>query len=163
MDPAAAVPAPTLTPVFDLDVEVAAAQELGDIGGGRRRVIPITGGRLRGLGPHGMAISGVILPGGADWQTLWPSGVTHLTARYTVQMSDGAIVGIVNRGVRRAGPDVALRMAAGEHIDPSLYYFRCAPAFAAGPGPHLWLTEGVFLGSGERHRDRVLIRVFRVD
>ena len=60
---AAPAPAPGLEYVFDLDVQVGPAQELGEYGGGRRRVIPITGGALRGPG-----LNGVVLPGGADWQ-----------------------------------------------------------------------------------------------
>ncbi|CAN5222094.1 hypothetical protein BH10PSE3_BH10PSE3_06910 [soil metagenome] len=75
--PAAAAPSsPAMTHVFDLDIEVAPAQELGEVGGGRRPVIPITGGGLNGPG-----IKGAVLPGGADWQTIRPDGVTLLQAR----------------------------------------------------------------------------------
>jgi hypothetical protein len=149
--------APELTPVFDLSVEVAAPQELGDVGGGRRRVIPITGGRLVGPG-----LSGEILPGGADWQTIRPDGVTLLQARYTIRMADGAIIGIINTGVRRADPEIVRRLTAGEDVDPSSYYFRATPVFEAGPGPYLWLTESVFICSGARRPNRVELSVFKV-
>jgi hypothetical protein len=148
---------PGLTHRFDLRVKVGPAQELGEVGGGRRRVIPITGGDLAGPG-----LSGEVLPGGADWQTLGADGVTLLTARYTIRMADGAIVGIVNPGVRRAPIEIVRRITAGEIVDPSLYYFRTTPTFEVGPGPYRWLTESVFVGVGERLPDLVRIRVFQV-
>jgi hypothetical protein len=149
---------PGMTHVFDLDIEVAPAQELGEVGGGRRRVIPITGGGLNGPG-----IKGVVLSGGADWQTIRPDGVTLLQARYTIRLDDGQTVGVINTGVRRASPDVVRRLTAGEVVDPALYYFRATPVFEVGPGPHGWLTESVFLSLGERLPDRVRLKVFRVD
>lgn len=148
---------PMLTHRFDLRVKVAPAQELGEFGGGRRRVIPITGGDLSGPG-----LNGEVLPGGADWQTLAADGVTRLEARYTLRMSDGAIVGVVNAGVRRASPEVVRRLTAGEVVDPALVYFRTTPVFEVGPGPHRWLTESVFVGLGERLPDLVRIKVFEV-
>lgn len=153
----AAEDAPALTHRFDLLIRVGAAQELGQVGGGRRRVIPILGGELLGGG-----LKGEILPGGADWQTLRPDGVTLLQAKYTVRMDDGQVVGITNTGVRRAAPEVAQRMAAGERVDPSLYYFRASPVFEAGPGRFGWLTENLFVSAGERLPDLVRLKVYQV-
>jgi len=153
----ASVAPPALIPVFDLTVEVGPAQELGEVGGGRRRVIPITGGRLTGPG-----LAGEILPGGADWQTIRPDGVTLLQARYTVRMGDGATIGIINTGVRRADPDVVRRLTAGEDLDPALYYFRATPVFEVGAGRHQWLTESVFVSAGARRPSRVELSVFKV-
>jgi len=150
--------APGLTHVFDLRVKVGPAQELGEFGGGRRRVIPIVGGDISGQG-----IRGEVLPGGADWQTLRADGVTLLVARYTLRMDDGQVVGIINTGVRRASPEVARRLTAGEVVDPSLYYFRATPVFETGPGKFGWLTENVFISVGERLPDLVRLKVFRVD
>lgn len=147
---------PALTFCFNLDVQVAPAQELGDVGG-RRRVIPITGGRL-----YGPDAEGVVLPGGADWQTIRADGVTLLQARYTVRMADGQVIGIINTGVRRASADVVRRLTAGEVVDPSLYYFRATPVFEVGPGPHGWLTESIFVSVGERLPDLVRLKVYRV-
>jgi hypothetical protein len=155
---AAAQPAaPALDWVFDLDVKVAQAQELGEANGGRRRVIPITGGGLKGPG-----ISGEVLEGGADWQTLRADGVTLLQARYTVRMTDGVVIGIINTGVRRASPEVAKRLAAGERVDPSQYYFRASPVFEVGPGQWGWLTESLFVSVGQRLPDLVRLKVYRL-
>lgn len=149
--------APGLTHCFDLEVEVGPAQDLGQYGGGRRRVVPILGGRL--VGPQ---LSGAIQPGGADWQTLRPDGLTLLQARYTVRMDDGQVVGIINTGVRRASPEVAARMAGGEWVDPAQYYFRASPIFEVGEGPYGWLVENLFVSAGERRPDCVNLGVFQV-
>lgn len=152
-----AVQPPALDFVFDLDVKVAPAQELGEAGGGRRRVIPITGGTVKG--PR---MSGVVLAGGADWQTIRADGTTLLQARYTIQAADGQVIGVINTGVRRASPEVVKRMTAGEIVDPSLYYFRASPVFEVGPGPHQWLTENLFVSVGERLPDLVRLKVYKV-
>ena len=149
---------PGMTHVFDLGVRVGPAQELGEFAGGRRRVIPIIGGDITGEG-----IKGEVLPGGADWQSLRADGVTQLVARYTLRMESGETVGVVNTGVRRASSEVARRMAAGELVDPSQYYFRATPVFETGPGRFGWLTESVFLSVGERLPDLVRLKVYRID
>ncbi len=148
---------PPLSFRFSVNVQVGPAQELGRLGGGRRRVVPITGGDLVGPG-----LSGEVLAGGADWQTLRDDGVTLLQARYTVRMSDGETIGIINTGVRRAAPDIVRRLTAGEVVDPALYYFRAAPVFEVGPGPYGWLTESLFISVGERLPNLVRLKVFQV-
>jgi Protein of unknown function (DUF3237) len=153
----ATIIAPELIHVFDLSISVGAAQELGECGGGRRRVIPILGGTI--TGPR---LKGRVIPGGADWQTLRADGVTLLQARYTVQVEDGPIVGIINTGVRTAAPEIVARLTAGEPVDPHLYYFRTAPVFETGPGPYQWLTEHVFVCAGERTPDAVRLAVYQL-
>lgn len=154
--PTMAMAQPALTPRFELRVKVGPAQELGEVGGGRRRVIPILGGEVSG------DIAGEVLPGGADWQTLKADGVTLLTARYTMRLTDGTTVGVINSGVRRAAPDIVRRLTAGEVVDPSLYYFRTTPVFEVGPGPYQWLTENVFVATGERLPTLVKVQVFQL-
>ncbi len=56
-------------------MEVGTPHELGDVGGGRRRVVPILGGAVQG--PR---LSAVVLPGGANWQTIYPGGRTEVLA-----------------------------------------------------------------------------------
>lgn len=152
---AQAMAPPTLKQRFVFNVKVGPAQELGEVGGGRRRVIPILGGEVMG------DLTGEVLPGGADWQTIRPDGLTLLTARYTIRLSDGTTVGVINSGMRRAAPDIVRRLTAGEMVDPSLYYFRTTPVFEVGPGPHQWLTENIFVATGERMPALVKITVFQ--
>src|SRR4051812_34190205 len=75
---------------------------------------------------------------------------------------DGTVIGIVNTGVRQAAPEIARRMAAGEQVDPSLYYFRASPVFEVGPGPYAWLTSRLFVSAGDRLPDLVRLVVYEV-
>ena len=125
--------------------------------GGRRRIIPITGGIVEGPG-----LTGTVIPGGADWQIVYTDATIDLTARYTIQATDGTLIGVVNRGLRRAAPDVLARLAAGEAVDPALVYFRTTPVFETPEGPHRWLSRSIFLGTAQRHPAGVLLRFFEV-
>lgn len=155
---ASTIPAPLqLAPLFEIRVRIGEAYELGELDGERRRMIPILGGEFDGPGGNG-----VVLPGGADWQTLGPDGLTRLHARYAIRMRDGVVIEVNNRGVRRASADAAARIASGLEVDRSERYFVTTPVFEAPHGPHRWLREHVFLARGLRFPDRVHIRVFRV-
>lgn len=148
---------PSLDFAFLLRVTVAPALELGETPAGRRRVIPITGGTV-----EGPRLAGRVLPGGADWQILRPDGCTELEARYTLEAEDGALISVVNRGLRHGPPEVVARLMAGEPVDPAAYYFRCTPAFETAAPARQWLTRTVYLGSGARRPDTVEIAVYAV-
>ncbi len=148
---------PALDLAFRLSVTVAPALELGETAAGRRRVIPITGGRI-----DGPRLAGRVLPGGADWQIVRRDGCAELEARYTIEAQDGALVSVVNRGLRHGPPEVIARLAAGEPVDPGAYYFRCAPTFETAAPALQWLARTVFVGSGVRRPDSVEISVYAV-
>lgn len=150
--------APTLSFVFEASVTLGDPVELGASGGNRRRFIPITGGRVTGP-----SLEAEILAGGGDWQELHEDGRTSIHARYMLRTRDGAMIAIDNPGIRVAPPEINARLAAGEEIDPALYYFRTTPRFDVAPGPHAWLTRAVFLCQGIRLPGAVLLRFFRVD
>ena len=82
---------------FQLEVEVLAPEALDPATGGPIRLISVTGGRVLG------GLQGVILPGGADWQTLRADGTIEIEARYLLQLDDGARVELVHRGLRAPG------------------------------------------------------------
>jgi hypothetical protein len=54
------------------------------------------------------------------------------------------------------------RIAAGEPVAPSQYYFRTAPRFYPPDGKYEWLKKSIFLGDAERHPELVILRVWRV-
>lgn len=85
--------APSLQLVARLHVTVDPPHDAGVYPAGHRRVIPITGGTV-----DGPELRGVVLPGGADWNTRLPSGHSHLWARYTIRTHDGVLLGVVNDG-----------------------------------------------------------------
>jgi hypothetical protein len=151
------VNAPELQFAFEIEAEVATPLDFGQTQNGHRRVIHIKGGRV--WGPR---LQGRVLEGGADWQVLRPDGTADLDARYTIQSDDGALIYVVNRGVRHGPAEVLARLNRGERVDPASYYFRSAASFETGAAEHAWLTRAVMLGVGERYPDRVALRFWQV-
>ena len=149
--------APGLEFAFEVTAEIGAPQDLGMTPHGRRRIIPVLGGRF-----EGPAIRGRVLPGGADWQILRADGAAELDARYTLETGDGALIYVSNRGMRSGSPDVLARLNAGETVDPGSYYFRTVAQFETGAARYQWLTQALFISSAERYPDRVVIRFWRV-
>lgn len=146
-----------LRPLFRAEITLAPAQELGAGPLGRRRIIPITGGRF-----DGERLSGRVLPGGADWQVIRPDGVADLDARYTLETGDGALIYVRNKGYRHGPEDVIRRLAAGEAVDPKLYYMRTTPWFETGDARYAWLNRIVCAGTGARLAAGVELEFFEV-
>lgn len=148
---------PVLQSLCEIDVDVGPMHDLGEMPHGRRRIIAINGGTVKG--PR---LDATILPGGADWQHVRPDGVVELVARYAIRTHDGFDIAITNRGLRRASPELMAALSRGEPVDPARIYFRTVPTFEAPPGPYAWLNGSVFLGTAARLPDRVQIKVFEV-
>ncbi|HEY5897630.1 MAG TPA: DUF3237 domain-containing protein [Burkholderiales bacterium] len=147
----------TLQPLLRAEVTLAAPQELGETPLGRRRVIPITGGSF-----HGEKLSGRVLPGGADWQLVRSDGVAELDARYTLETGDGALIYVRNFGYRRGPADILRKLAAGEPVDPSLYYMRTTPRFETGAPRYQWLNGTICVATGARRAAAVELEIFEV-
>lgn len=105
---------PGLNFVFEARVAVGPPQDLGDVGKGGRRIVPITGGEF-----SGPQMRGEVLPGGADWQVLRSDGVAELEARYTPRTTDGALIYVRNHALRHGPPDVMAALAAGYAVEPA--------------------------------------------
>jgi hypothetical protein len=147
---------PPLDFVFGATVRIGPPQEFGLVDGLRKRVIPILGGEV-----EGPRLSGKVLAGGADWQTIRPDGVADIWARYTLEASDGTLISVTNPGFRRGPREILARVAAGEAVDPALYYFRTTPRFeTASDGPHAWLNGSIFVCTAARFADRVELDVY---
>jgi Protein of unknown function (DUF3237) len=143
--------------VFTITALVDAVTLAGDIGYGVRRIIPITGGEVRGE-----AVNGKVLPLGADFQFVRPNGLIELEAKYAFETDDGAIISVENKGIRFGPLDLLEKLKRGEAVDPSLIYCRTVPRFETGADKYRWLMEHIFVGSAARHPDRVVIDVFMV-
>lgn len=152
---------PRLTPILDVRVEVGEPTDIGEVAGGRRRIVPITGGSFAGRGD--LAIAGVVVPGGADWQVIQPDGLTEADARYTLRTDRGRLITVRNRGLRHAPADVMTKLLAGERVDPSLVYFKTTPIFETAAPELQLLTRAIFVGVGERHPTEVVLRFWMVD
>jgi len=143
--------------VADLTVRVGEPLEIGPIGAGLRRFIPILGGEVRG--PR---LNGRILPGGADCQLIRSDGVLELRAQYVMETPEHSRILIDNSGIRR-GPEEAMeRLRRGEEVDPSLIYFRTSPRFETSDENLRWLMKSLFIATGIRRPDRVELTLFEV-
>lgn len=118
---------PVLRYVMDIHAECGEPLAVGDVPGGKRVVIPITGGRVEG------DISGEILPGGADYQMTYTlNGRTEFRAVYTVRTSDSLLVNVCNTGVATWG-------GKGD-------YFTTTPQFEAPEASGIgWLNDRIFV------------------
>jgi len=152
-----AAPAPTLDYAFTARITLAAPVEQGEVAGGRKRFIAITGGTV-----DGPMLKGAVLPGGGDWQIIMPGGLTKVEARYFLKSADGTVIEITNPGVRVASPEVTEKLAKGEKVDPSAYYFRTTPRFDVKAGPQEWLARSAFVARGIRTPDSVVIDFYVV-
>jgi hypothetical protein len=149
---------PGLEFAFEVRAQVADPLVVGELPNGTRRIIDILGGTVEGPG-----ISGVIRPGGADWQMIRrEDGFTDVDARYTIETDSGSIIYVTNIGIRHAPPDVMRRLNAGETVDQSDIYFRAIPKFETGDPELEWLMRSIFICTGERYPNGVIIRFFRV-
>ena len=148
---------PKLEFFCSLNVKLDKPLLLGQTPHGTRRIIPIIGGQVEG--PN---IRGEILPGGADWQVVRADGVAELEAHYQFRTEDGTLIYIKNIGLRVASPEIAAKISRGEKVDASQYYFRTSPKFEAPAGKYEWVNNTLFICTGERIADAVLIKVFRV-
>ena len=143
--------------VFTITARIGSVTSAGDIGTGIRRIIPITGGEVRGND-----ISGEVLPFGADFQIIRPNQLIELEAKYAILTEDGAVIYVDNRGIRFGPLELLQRLNRGEAVDPALIYFRTVPRFETGAEKYRWLMESLFVGSAARHADRVVIDVHQV-
>ncbi len=148
---------PSLQILYTSSVEVETPLQLGRSPYGERRIINIKGGLF-----SGPKLSGRVLPGGADWQIIRYDGITEVEARYTLQTDDGALIYVSNWGLRHGPKEVMERVAAGEKVDASEYYFRTTPIFETGSPDYQWLNGLVAIAAGQRLANEVIITVYEV-
>jgi Protein of unknown function (DUF3237) len=154
------LPAPNLRHVCDLSVTVSPPIEAGQTQGlnarGKRRIIPITGGTVRGR------INGMVLHAGADFQIIVNDTTADLDARYILRLDDGTHVYVHNTALRRASAEDVAKLVRGEPVAPERVYFRCVPRFEVENPALLWLTQSIFIGTATRAPDGVELSIYEV-
>lgn len=151
------MPALSLDPWLSLDVEVGPPMLFGHGEGYERRCVPILGFTVRGR------LTGTGLPGGTDWQRIFPDGTTELDAHYAFETDQSETVEVTSHGLR-SGPEAAMRaLLAGEVVDPALIYFRSAMRFKTAAPRLRDFTTRLFVGVGRREPARVLLDVYAVE
>jgi hypothetical protein len=147
-----------LTPFAEIDVDVEPTLDLGDTGLGVRRIVPFVGGSFRGSD----GLAGSVAAGGVDWQRVRTDGVVEIEARYVLVTDSGVSIEVSSVGVRQASSEVLDRIAAGESVEPSEYYFRTHVRLYTSDPALRWVNDRLFVGSGERRPSHVRIKVFQI-
>lgn len=151
-DAAATLPSRALMTV---QVAVGKPVDLGMVDGRQARMMPIVGGTVTG------DYQGVVLPGGADWQDIGPDGTIEIRARYVLQLDEG-LVEVRSDGWRHAAPDVMARLARGEAVPASDYYFRTSMTFRSAAAPLARLNAVLGVAMGERTPAGVQLKVYEI-
>lgn len=140
--------------VYECEATLEPALEMGKTVEGQRRIIPITGGSVRGP-----KIRAELLHGGWDWNLSRSDGAGSVDAAYYMKTDDGILIRIVNKGVGGGGPPTA------PSTDGERFFMFTHPEFEAPAGKYDWLNRSMFVGTLGARRDAhnaVLIRVFQV-
>jgi hypothetical protein len=145
-------------PIFTIHAELEPVMNLGHTPYGERRVIGITGGIVSGA-----KLNGKVLSGGADWQIIRTDGAADIEARYTIESDSGARILVDSAGLRHGPPDVMARLAKGDNVDPSLYYFRTVLRFETADPSVDWLNRILALACGTREPRAVRLDVYEVE
>jgi hypothetical protein len=144
-------------PLFVMRLDVRKLLIVGTTPGAYRRIGVVPGGSF-----EGERLSGEVLDGGSDWQTVRNDGTTTLNVRLVLKTKDDALICMTYQGVRHGPPDVVERIEKGEVVDPTSYYFRINPLFETAAAKYDWLNRVVGVGIGHRSPDGPIYSVFEV-
>jgi hypothetical protein len=122
-----------------------------------RRIGVVHGGAF-----EGERLSGRVLDGGSDWQSMRSDGSTLLDVRLNLETDDGAMICATYKGVRHGPREVIERLDRGEAVDPASYYFRINPMFETASEKYGWLNRIVAVGVGHRFPDGPIYNIFEV-
>jgi len=150
-------PPPALVPMARIACDVEGLVSLGEAPTGERRYVPLSGGVVQG--PE---LSGRIVSGGVDWQVARRDGVLEIAAHYVIETEDGARVEVQSTGLRHGPPEVMARLAAGEPVEASEYFFRTLVRFTTGHPGWLHLNKVMAIARGQRQASRVLLDLYRL-
>jgi hypothetical protein len=153
------LPEPHLTKIFRLEASLGDVLDGGVVGQGRRRIVPLTGGKF-----NGPELSGALLSGAsADWQIVLPDGTSLGDIRYTLQSDRGESFYVRSQGVRYGSKEVLRRLGGGEEVDASEYVFRTATQIETAASDFAWMNRGVFISVGGRQSGGVIYEVYLVE
>src|SRR5260221_12348251 len=95
-------------PLFVMRLDVRKLQIVGATPGPYRRVGVVPGGSF-----EGERLSGEVLEGGNDWQTVRSDGATTLDVRVVLKTKDEALIGMTYSAIRYGPPDVVASIERG--------------------------------------------------
>ena len=146
-------------PLFTLLLAVDPPIVVGKAPGVDRRVGVISGGRF-----EGERLRGTLFPtGGSDWQAIRPGdGAWMINVRIVLKTDDAAVIAMPYTGIRQGPKDVLDRIARGEVVKATDYYFRITATFETSSQKYGWLNNVISIGVGHRLPDGPIYQMFEV-
>ena len=122
-----------------------------------RRIGVVPGGVF-----EGERVSGVVLDGASDWQSVRNDGATTLNVRLVLKTNDDALIAMTYLGIRHGAADVIAKVERGEAVDSASYYFRINASFETATAKYDWLNRIVAVGIGHRRAGGPVYSMFEV-
>lgn len=144
--------------LFTAKFNVATPTILENTPQGTRIIAGIDGGSFEGPRLRGHVAP---MPGG-DWILIRNDGAWLMDVRLTLVTDDDHHIFMTYRGIRHGDPAVLDRLAKGEPVDPSEYYFRNTPVFETGSEKYGWLNRIVAVSTGHRFPDGPVYKVYEI-
>ncbi|MCC3703979.1 DUF3237 domain-containing protein [Rouxiella badensis] len=128
--------------------------------GGKRQLIAILEGEVSGR------LRGQVLPGGIDSQIIHPDGTCQLSARYGLETSEGRVY-VENNGIRRIPAEWREKLFSDDMsffnlIPQEEIYFRAVPKFEVYSEALRWMTESIFICTGQRTAQGVSLKFYEL-
>jgi len=138
--------------IMELSVDITEPYIVGQAHGEYAKVIPITGGTF-----CGQNMNGIILPGGADWNTVIGDsaedlkGIRHVFAKYVIRTDTGVCIAVENEGWKSMSPDNTTVIVT-------------VPKLQTAAPEYDWLNWGVYVGALIPRPDKsgVTLRFYRL-
>ena len=131
--------------LYEMQVELEKAQEIGSTPHGRRRIIYVKSGTF-----EGPRLKGEVLPGGGDWFLSRPDNVGELDIRATMRTDDGHLIYASYRGLLHGGD-------AGSGL-----CFRTTPYYETASEKYGWLNRIVAVGMGRPIEGGIAYEVYAI-
>jgi hypothetical protein len=144
-------------PLFRLREQVPPLYVVGETPNAFRRIGVITGGTF-----EGDRLSGEVISGGNDWQSVRTDSCTKLDVRLLLRTTDAALIVMTYQVLRHGPPAVMQALDRGENVDPATYYFRLSGLFETAAPKYDWLNRIIAIGIGDRRPDGPIYSIFEV-
>jgi hypothetical protein len=144
-------------PLFRLRERVPPLYVVGQTPNAFRRIGVITGGTF-----EGDRLSGEVVSGGNDWQSVRTDFCTKLDVRLLLKTTDAALIVMTYQVLRHGPPTVMQALDRGETVDPASYYFRLSGLFETAAPKYDWLNRVIAIGIGDRRPEGPIYSIFEV-
>jgi Protein of unknown function (DUF3237) len=144
-------------PLFLMRLSVPPLTVPGQTPNGFRRIGVIHGGSF-----EGERLSGEVLAGGNDWQTVRGDEGIKLDVRLVLRTHDDALIVMTYQALRHGPMEAMEKLDKGEVVDPVSYYFRMAASFETGAPTYDWINRIIAVGTGGRPAGGPIYSLFEV-